>query len=79
MGGMNQAPYLSVVLPCRNQADHIRTILLGYFAALDEIGQPYELVIVPNACTDATVAIVRAMALLASFSSAITPDEPLMT
>jgi glycosyltransferase involved in cell wall biosynthesis len=61
MGGMNETPYLSVILPCRNQADHIRAIIESYYPALDTIGQPYELVVVPNACTDATVAVVLAM------------------
>lgn len=59
---MNESPYLSVVLPCRNQADHIEAVLSRYFAPLDSLGCPYELVVVPNACTDHTAALVRALA-----------------
>lgn len=58
----SHAVRLSVVLPCRNQADHIGTVLERYFAPLDATGCPYELVVVPNACTDDTMAIVRHLA-----------------
>jgi glycosyltransferase involved in cell wall biosynthesis len=55
-------PELSVVLPCRNQADHIARVVESYFAPLDAAGRAYELVVVPNGCTDDTVAVVRALA-----------------
>ncbi len=51
------AALLSVVLPCRNQEDHIAEVLRSYAAPL--AGRPYELVVVPNACTDRTPARVR--------------------
>lgn len=47
-------PYLSVILPCRNQADHIAEVLERYFAPLERTGRDFELVVVPNACTDRT-------------------------
>ena len=50
---------VSLVLPCRNQADHIGRVLDGYRAALEQLGQPFELVVVPNASTDATFAVVE--------------------
>ena len=50
---------ISLVLPCRNQADHIGRVLEGYRAALDGLGQPFELVVVPNASTDATREVVE--------------------
>jgi glycosyltransferase involved in cell wall biosynthesis len=50
---------ISLVLPCRNQADHIGRVLNGYRAALDASGHPYELVVVPNASTDGTVEAVQ--------------------
>ncbi|MGQ0553288.1 MAG: glycosyltransferase family 2 protein [Planctomycetota bacterium] len=53
---------LSVVLPCRNQADHIAAVLERYRAPLEGRGRPYELVVVPNACTDRTADVVRALA-----------------
>jgi glycosyltransferase involved in cell wall biosynthesis len=49
---------VSLVLPCRNQADHIGRVLEGYLAALDRLHQPFELVVVPNASKDATVEVV---------------------
>jgi len=60
---MTAAPVaLSVVLPCRNQADHIAGVIDRYFAPLDATGYPYELVIVPNASTDGTAAAVAPLA-----------------
>jgi glycosyltransferase involved in cell wall biosynthesis len=57
---MTDAPFLSVVLPCRNQEDHIAEVLKSYSAPL--AGRPYELVVVPNACTDRTPERVREVA-----------------
>jgi dolichol-phosphate mannosyltransferase len=54
------APRFSVVLPCRNQADHIAGVLASYAGPLS--GRDYELVVVPNACADRTPEIVRAAA-----------------
>ena len=59
---MTNKPFLSVVLPCRNQADHIGRVLERYFTPLDGIGRPYELVVVPNASTDGTNDVVRRIA-----------------
>jgi glycosyltransferase involved in cell wall biosynthesis len=56
------SPYLSVVLPCRNQADHIGQVLAWYAGPLSALGKPYELVVVPNACTDDTEGVVRKLA-----------------
>jgi hypothetical protein len=55
-------PLVSVVLPCRNQADHIGDILPRYTAALEGAGLPFELIVVPNASTDGTELQVRALA-----------------
>ena len=56
---MTQQPGLSVVLPCRNQGDHIGRVLESYAAPLQGAGIDYELVAVPNACTDDTAEVVR--------------------
>jgi dolichol-phosphate mannosyltransferase len=53
---------ISVVLPCRNQADHIGAILPRYLKPLESLGLPFELVVVPNASTDATAEVVRRLA-----------------
>lgn len=56
-----QDPRLSIVLPCRDQADHIGRVLPGYFEPLDRTGMPWEMIVVPNACTDGTLEIVRGL------------------
>jgi dolichyl-phosphate beta-glucosyltransferase len=55
-------PALSIVLPFRNQADHASGLLEAYRKTLDGFGQSYELVVVPNACSDSTPEVVRAFA-----------------
>lgn len=60
---MSEPIHLSVVLPCRNQADHIARIVRLHAAALARIGRSFEIVLVPNACTDETAAIVRGLAV----------------
>lgn len=51
-------PELSLVLPFRNQADHILPLLERYRTTLK--GRPWEIILVPNACTDDTPKICRA-------------------
>jgi hypothetical protein len=53
---------LSVILPCRNQADHIGAVLGRYLAPLEALGTPFELVVVPNASTDRTQEVVERLA-----------------
>jgi glycosyltransferase involved in cell wall biosynthesis len=60
---MTTPPLVSVVLPCRNQADHIGHILPRYAEALDRAGIPFELIVVPNASNDGTELQVRALAM----------------
>ena len=50
---------VSLVLPCRNQADHIGRVLDGYRAAFEGLGLPFELVVVPNASSDNTFETVQ--------------------
>jgi glycosyltransferase involved in cell wall biosynthesis len=45
-------PRTSIVLPCRNQADHLGRILADYLRVLD--GTSFELIVVPNASRDRT-------------------------
>ncbi len=52
----------SLILPCRNQADHIGLLLPQYIAALDAAGVAFEIVAVPNKSSDATQAIVERLA-----------------
>jgi len=48
-------PHVSIVLPCRNQADHLGRLLPEYLQALGDTS--FELIVVPNASTDDTRAI----------------------
>jgi glycosyltransferase involved in cell wall biosynthesis len=59
---VNQPGLVSLVLPCRNQADHIGAILPRYVEALAASGTPFELVVVPDASADATAEVVAELA-----------------
>lgn len=51
-----------MVLPCRNQADHIGRILSQYLEAMASLALSFELVVVPNASRDGTAEIVGELA-----------------
>ncbi len=55
---MAEAPELSIVLPFRNQADHVERVLAAYPPVLEAAGISWEIVAVPNACRDETPAMV---------------------
>jgi hypothetical protein len=55
-------PLVSLVLPCRNQADHIGAVLARYVEPLETFGWPFELVVVPNGSRDDTGEVVRRLA-----------------
>ena len=59
---MNATETLSLVLPCRNQADHIGTVLPRYIGPLEALGVSFELIVVPNASTDGTEDVVAEIA-----------------
>src|SRR5947209_1415621 len=59
---MAQACKLSLILPCRNQADHIGPVLQAYLAPLESLEVPFELIVVPNASTDGTTEVVAGLA-----------------
>lgn len=44
----------SIVLPVRNQEDHVESIVRGYLTALARLPGAFELVVVTNGCTDAS-------------------------
>jgi glycosyltransferase involved in cell wall biosynthesis len=52
----------SVVLPVRNQAGHIGTIVNGYVNALEGLPGDVEMVLVTNACTDHSVDVCAELA-----------------
>ena len=58
-----KGPLVSVVLPFRNQEDHIGGVLESWIPALESTGRSFEIVAVPNACTDATADTARKTAI----------------
>ncbi len=52
----------SLILPCRNQADHIGQVVARYLRPLEAHGMPFQLVVVPNASTDKTREVVEELA-----------------
>src|SRR5215831_15341655 len=48
---------VSIVLPIHNQSDHIATLIPEYVRVLDSLSIRYELVLVPNACSDDSTAV----------------------
>jgi glycosyltransferase involved in cell wall biosynthesis len=59
---VNDDRLISVILPCRNQADHIGEILPRFLTPLERLGIPFELIVVPNASTDGTEEVVAEIA-----------------
>jgi glycosyltransferase involved in cell wall biosynthesis len=53
---------ISIILPVYNQADHIGRIVAEYEAAVCRIAVPHEILLVPNACRDNSVAVCYALA-----------------
>lgn len=56
------APRISLILPIHNQADHVEQVVTGFVRVLDVFAQTYELLLVTNACTDASVSVCQALA-----------------
>jgi glycosyltransferase involved in cell wall biosynthesis len=52
-------PYVTVVLPCYNEQDHVLLEVGRITAALDASGYSYELVVIDDASTDDTLAVLR--------------------
>ena len=54
--------HFSIVLPCRDQGDHIGPVLERYVDALGEMKETFEIIAVPNACVDDTALVVERIA-----------------
>jgi glycosyltransferase involved in cell wall biosynthesis len=52
-------PLTSIILPVRNQADHIRSIVHQFGDTLNRLDQPHELLLVVNASRDASLTVCR--------------------
>ncbi|GAA3750922.1 glycosyltransferase family 2 protein [Salinactinospora qingdaonensis] len=53
------APYVSIILPCYNEQDHIAAEIERICAAMDASGHSYELLAIDDASTDGTLARLR--------------------
>jgi glycosyltransferase involved in cell wall biosynthesis len=53
-------PHVSIVLPCFNEQDHVLREIERISRVMDASGQPYELIAVDDASTDATLERLRA-------------------
>jgi glycosyltransferase involved in cell wall biosynthesis len=59
----NGRPHFSIILPARNEEARIRTTLEAYLDYSTKQGQqPFEMIVVANGCTDATVEVVKDVA-----------------
>jgi glycosyltransferase involved in cell wall biosynthesis len=52
-------PYVTIVLPCYNEEDHVRQEIERIVAAMDASGYPYEVLAVDDASTDGTLEVLR--------------------
>jgi glycosyltransferase involved in cell wall biosynthesis len=53
---------ISIVLPVHNQADHVGRLVADYVEALRPLDRSYEILLVPNACRDASEEVCQALA-----------------
>lgn len=57
------SPHISIILPVRNQADHIRAVVENHVIVLESKNIPrLEILLVENGSTDASVAVCEALA-----------------
>jgi glycosyltransferase involved in cell wall biosynthesis len=52
-------PYLSIIIPARNEERHLPSCLESIRVAATRCGRSYEIIVVINRCTDATESIAR--------------------
>src|SRR5262245_32029473 len=56
------APYVSIILPCYNEQDHVVLEVERISAAMDASGFSYELLVIDDASTDATLERIQGIA-----------------
>ena len=54
-------PMLSIVIPTRNEAANALAIAAAVIAECEQVGEPFELIFIDNASTDATVELLRGL------------------
>jgi glycosyltransferase involved in cell wall biosynthesis len=73
---MSMQPDISIVLPVYNQADHIRGIVEGYLAALDNLKHSAEIVLVVNASRDGSLECCQALCQCYGSLKVLHDDQP---
>jgi glycosyltransferase involved in cell wall biosynthesis len=73
---MTDNAHVSVILPVYNQADHIENIVQGYFAALDNLKQSIEIVLVVNASKDGSLQRCESLAKTCRALKVLNNDLP---
>lgn len=53
---------ISIVLPVYNEAGYVESVVESYTEALERLPQPFEIILVPNGCTDNSAEVCRAIA-----------------
>ncbi len=59
---MSEHPEVSIILPIHNQADHLAPVVQGYLSVLERLKHTFELVLVVNASSDASLEVCQQMA-----------------
>ena len=57
---MEDAPYLSLVVPCFNEQENVPTLLERVGAALSRTGRPFEVIVIDDGSADDTPRLLRA-------------------
>jgi len=55
---MDEAPYLSLVIPAYNEQENIPTLLARVEGALKQLGRPFEVIVVDDGSTDQTAKLL---------------------
>jgi glycosyltransferase involved in cell wall biosynthesis len=56
---MEDAPYLSLVIPCYNEQENVPTLLVRVGASLAQVSRPFEVILVDDGSTDDTPRLLR--------------------
>lgn len=62
IAAMSQLPGISVVLPCHNEAANLRPLIVSIRAAVEPLGQDYEIIITDDCSDDASWATLTELA-----------------
>ena len=56
-----QLPFVTIILPCYNEHEHVLLEIERICSAMDASSYPYELVVIDDASTDDTLALIRSV------------------